>query len=199
MMQSANPEDDIRITKRKTPPYWWPDVNVLLQLILSCAIVLMVGFILRQLLVGQFVLDQSQRDLLMVLLGVILACFKDVFGYTFGSSAGQKRQGEVITESLKDKDKIIATNVSTAADVAATALSTANAAAPPKTVLVVPWWPSILTDDEREAINTAAATDPKVQSFVTAATIGRASPDDLKYLVSKGLLTQERAIAIEAI
>lgn len=104
--------------RRKTPPYWWPDINVLLQLILSVSIVLMVGFILHQLLDGKFNLEQAQRDLLMVLLGVILACFKDVFGYTFGSSAGQKRQGEVITQSLRDKDKIIADNVVATAAVA---------------------------------------------------------------------------------
>lgn len=116
-------QDDRLITRRKTAPYWWPEVNTLLQLILALAIVAMVGFILHQLLAGKFALDQSQRDLLMVLLGVILACFKDVFGYTFGSSAGQKRQGEVITKSLEDKDKIIAGNVVAAANVAAAAAS----------------------------------------------------------------------------
>lgn len=101
-------------TRRQTPPYWWPDVNALMQLFLASAIVLMVGYILYQLLTGRVSLDQAQNNLLMILFGVVLACFKDVYGYTFGSSAGQKRQGEVITKSLEDKDKIIAGNMAAA-------------------------------------------------------------------------------------
>lgn len=107
------------IIRRKTPPYWWPDVTTLMQMFLAAAIVVMVGYILMQLLDGKVSLEQAQRDLLMVLFGIILGCFKDVYGYTFGSSAGQKRQGEVITKSLEDKDKIIADNVVTTAALAA--------------------------------------------------------------------------------
>lgn len=111
--------DELTITKRKTPPYWWPDVNALMQMFLAAAIVLMVGYILHQLLEAKLTLEQAQRDLLMILFGIILGCFKDVYGYTFGSSAGQKRQGEVITKSLEDKDKIIADNVEATAALAA--------------------------------------------------------------------------------
>ena len=112
--------DDAVIARRKTPPYWWPDANVIMQIILVCSIVVMVGYILHQILEGNAKFDQAQRDLLMILLGVVLACFKDVFGYTFGSSAGQKRQGEIITQSLQDKDRIIADNVVTTAATADT-------------------------------------------------------------------------------
>ena|SRR6185369_4375146 len=116
-------DDDIRLTRRKVPPYWWPDLVGLMQLFLAVSIVLMVGFILNQLLTGRVTLDQIQNNLLMTLFGFILGCFKDVFGWAFGSSAGQKRQGEVITKSLEDKDKIIAGNVVAAANVAAAAAS----------------------------------------------------------------------------
>ena len=34
--------DDSNLTKRKTPPYWWPDVNAMMQLILAASIVFMV-------------------------------------------------------------------------------------------------------------------------------------------------------------
>ncbi len=107
--------DDLAIRKRQTPPFYWPDANVLMQMFLAVSVVVMVGYILHQLLEGKVSLEQAQRDLLMILFGIILGCFKDVYGYTFGSSAGQKRQGEVITKSLEDKDKIIASNVAAAA------------------------------------------------------------------------------------
>lgn len=137
-----NGNDDLTITKRKTPPYWWPDVNVLLQLFLTVSIVGMVGYILHQLLEGKVTFEQAQRDLLMILFGIILGCFKDVYGYTFGSSAGQKRQGEVITKSLEDKDKIIADNVVTTAALAASptvdAIKAAAIAAPPAAAVAAP-------------------------------------------------------------
>lgn len=61
---------------------------------------------------------------------------------------------------------------------------------------IVPWW-SKLVNGEAAAITAAAATDPEVMKFVTAANTGAATPEQLAYLVSKGLLTQERADAIQ--
>ncbi len=115
----ADDQNDIAIRKRQTPPFYWPDANMLMQMFLSVSIVIMVGFILHQLLTGKVELDTIQNNLLLTLFGFILGCFKDVFGYAFGSSAGQKRQGEAITASLEKKDKIIADNVVAAAAVAA--------------------------------------------------------------------------------
>lgn len=169
-MPDKSPNDDICITKRKTPPYWWPDINVVLQLILAISIVLMVAFILHQLLDGKFNLEQAQRDLLMVLLGVILACFKDVFGYTFGSSAGQKRQGEVITQSLHDKDKIIAENVVATAALAAgnpsvDALKAAAAVAPAAAAVAAPPAADIAAPPAaREAVADAMAAQAEAES-----------------------------------
>lgn len=64
--------------------------------------------------------------------------------------------------------------------------------------VVVAWW-SILTDAERAAITAAALTDPRAAAFVAASATGKASPADLDYLVTNGLLTQDRATAIAAL
>lgn len=65
----------------------------------------------------------------------------------------------------------------------------------PAPIVVVAWW-SLLTDAERAALGTS--TDPRVQAFVSASQTGRASADDLAYLVNAGLLTQDRAAAIQS-
>lgn len=130
-------DEEIRLTRRKTPPYWWPEANVLMQFFLAGVICWIVWFIISQLLSGEALkIDPSVRDLVVFIFGIVFGNFKDVFGFTFGSSAGQKRQGEVITKSLEDKDKIIADNVATTATLAAgagpsvEALKAAVAAAP---------------------------------------------------------------------
>lgn len=125
------PDEDIIITRRKTPPYWLPDANVVLQMFLAVSVVVMVGYILYQLLDGKVSLEQAQRDLLMVLFGIVLGCFKDVFGFAFGSSAGQKKQGEVITKSLENKDKILADNATATATIATAAATTAASSSSP--------------------------------------------------------------------
>lgn len=59
----------------------------------------------------------------------------------------------------------------------------------------VPWW-SKLTDTEKSAITSAASTDPHVQAIVAAMTAGASNADDLAYLVTKLLLTPDRATLI---
>lgn len=61
----------------------------------------------------------------------------------------------------------------------------------PAPVVVVSWW-SLLTDDEKAAITIATATDSRVQVFLNAAPAGRATIEDMQYLLSKNLLTKER-------
>lgn len=120
-----------KLRKRSTPPYWWPETNTMMQLFLALSIVLMVGYILTQLFGGQALkIDPSVRDLVVFIMGIVFGNFKDVYGYTFGSSAGAKKQGEAITESLKKKDEIIAsgTGAGIAAATAAAAPEAARAA-----------------------------------------------------------------------
>ena len=112
-------EDDV-IRRRQTAPYYWPDIQSVMQLFLSISAVGLVWFVVQRLLdEGGLKIDQSVRDLVVFILGIIFGCFKDVYGFTFGSSAGQKKQGEVITKSLEDKDKIIAGNAAATAAIAA--------------------------------------------------------------------------------
>ncbi len=63
-------------------------------------------------------------------------------------------------------------------------------------VPVPPWW-SRLNDAEKNAIAAAGPGDPRVAAFITASQVGAATVDDLTYIVSKGLLTQERADAVK--
>lgn len=113
---------ELSLRKRRVPPYWWPDTQSVLQLFLTAAIVWMVGFILMQLFSGGEVkIDPSARDLVMVIIGIILGAFKDVFGFTFGSSAAEKQKGDAINRSIESKDKIIARGVETTAVAAAAA------------------------------------------------------------------------------
>ncbi len=69
---------------------------------------------------------------------------------------------------------------------------------PPAAVTPVPPWWARLNDDEKNAITAAGTTDPRVGAFITASQNGAATADDLAYLVSKSLLTQERADLIKA-
>lgn len=239
LARTCNVED--RLKTRQQPPYWWPETRSLMQLFLSASIVFMVGFILYQLMKMQVKLEQDQRDLLMILFGIVLGCFKDVYSYTYGSSASARAQGEAINESLVKKDKLLADNATTAAGAATAAASAATdaavraavavaplaaaaaapaaaaAAAPPAADVAAPpaaeaavdaalndrgigvsWW-NALTDAERITLNVAAGNDKRVQKFQDEATQGKASLDDLVYLVSQNLLTKERAETLKTL
>lgn len=67
---------------------------------------------------------------------------------------------------------------------------------PPEPPPVSPWW-SRLTDAEKAAITTAASNDARIAAFVTTSSAGHGASDDLAYLVSKNLLTADRAAAIK--
>lgn len=178
---------------RQRAPYYWPELQSIMQLFLAGAIVAMVWYILQQLLSGEALkIDPSVRDLIVFIFGIVFGNFKDVYSFTFGSSASDKSKGDVINKSIETKDKIIAAGVANAAEVAATAI------APDTNLPVPPWW-ARLTDDEKNAITTAAANDPRVAAFITAAQTGAANADDLAYLVTTNppLLTQARADEIK--
>lgn len=75
-----------------------------------------------------------------------------------------------------------------------TTVGTGNGQQP--NVPIPPWW-SRLNDGEKNAITAAAPSDPRVAAFITASQVGAATPEDIAYLVSKGLLTQDRADAVK--
>lgn len=118
----------------------------------------------------------GDANTLALLAGFVMLFIKmaaDASGYQYSSSAGSDKKDET---QAKVADKLAE-----------------KVAAP----VVAPWW-SRLTDAERTAIADAAKDDPRVQLFKSTAEVGRATPDDLAYLVTKGLLTQERSTAIQS-
>ena len=111
----------------------------------------------------------------------------DAIGYQFQSSSGSDKKDDAQTAVSKAlADKVPAPAPITPPPV------------PP--AVVVAWW-GALDPAEQQALTDAAATDPKVASFIEAAKAGRATADDLAYLVSKipPLLSQDRADALKTI
>lgn len=124
--------------------------------------------------------DGNMIALLAGFVTLFLTMTKDAVGYNFTSSASQERQQQTVNE-----------NAAKAID--ALAASAPVAAAAP--VVVKAWW-WLLTSDERDAITAKAKDDTRCASFMDAAQKGSASAADLTYLVSLGLLTNDRATAI---
>lgn len=108
-----------------------------------------------------------------------------VMGYFFGSSKSSQSKDDT-------QNKIVEKLTSTAPP------GPPGPIAPvPGPAVVVAWW-SLLTDAEKAAITAAALTDARVSAFVTASAVGKASVEDLAYLVTAGLLTEGRATAIQS-
>lgn len=119
---------------KKDKPFWFPDT----QGFLSVAIIgLMAAVILILLLKDYTNLNEKVYGALLTLLGVLAACFKDVYSFFFGSSKGsEKKDDAMIASSLPPAPSGPAGTVSTittVSDTAATAPAAAVAAAPAAT------------------------------------------------------------------
>ncbi len=126
---------------------------------------------------GKATLDPGTIALLAGFVTTFILMAKSAADYQYSSSAGSDKKDETsanVQRALADKVP----------------------GAPGLAQLIIVWW-SVLTDEEKQKITTAAPADPKVMAFVTAANVGKATPEDLHYLVAQGLLTQERATVIE--
>lgn len=123
-------------------------------------------------------IDAGTFGLLASMIMLFIKMAADACGYQTQSSAGSDKKDD--------------TN-------ATVARSLADKVAPPPAKVTVAWW-GTFDAAEQAALTAAAATDPKVQTFIDAAKGGKATPEDLAYLVSKipPLLTQARADAIAA-
>ena len=128
-------------------------------------------------------IDAGTFGLLAGMIMLFIKMAADSTGYQTQSSAGSDKKDDAQTAV----SKALAEKVPSPIPVQRVTL-------PPP---VTPWW-GLLVNGEPAAITAAAATDPKVMAFITAANVGAATPDDLTYLVSKGLLTAERAAAIQS-
>src|SRR5579872_2784887 len=133
-------------------------------------------------------LDAGTAALLAGLVMLFVKMADNAVNYQYQSSSGSDKKDDAqtaVSKALADK-------------VPAPPPVLPTAPIPPP--VVVAWW-SALTPDEQSALTNAGATDPKVQSFIDAAKVGKATATDLAYLVSKmpPLLTQDRATALAAI
>lgn len=159
------------------------DVQRVLALILvgSFAIIMLV-MAMRLTFMGQ---PTDITDILKTLISSLINVVMIVLGYFFGSSKS-KEQSDTSQQKIVEK---------------LTSTQPPNGSGPvapvPAPTVVVAWW-SLLTDAERTAIDVAATTDPRVKAFADSAATGKATVEDLDYLVIKNLLTQERATAIAA-
>lgn len=161
---------------------WMSDVQRALALILvgTFALTLMM-LTIRVVIWGD---PPTLVDLIKTLISALINVVMLVLGYFYGSSKA-KEQSDSSTARVVEKLTSPPPNG-----------PVAPVPSPPAAPAIA-WW-SLLTEEEKTGITAAAATDPRVQVFAAAAAIGRATPDELAYLVSKGLLTPERATAIQA-
>jgi hypothetical protein len=161
---------------------WMSDVQRALALIIIAAISLaMLTSTVRVVVAGDTdsISDMAKTlQAAMVNMGLIALGF--FFGNTMAKLAADAGQQKIV-------DKLTSTNPPGAP----------GPVAPVSPAPVTPWW-SLLTDLEKNVISVNAKDDPRLAAFMTAATVGVANADDLAYLVSKGVLSQDRATAIQA-
>lgn len=88
-------------------PYWLPDT----QGFLAIAIILLMSIIVLVLLMGdppKF--DDKTAGAMMMVLGVLTACLKDVYAFFFGSSKGSKDKDDtmnkVVAASVPEQSKV---------------------------------------------------------------------------------------------
>lgn len=160
----------------KPRPWWAPDM----QTFLAMGIISICGAVV---FVRMFREAPPADDKILDTMITILfsTCLVTVYNYSFGSSRGSQSKDDT-------QNKI----VERLANAPIPPTPPADAAAP-----VVAWW-SLLTPAEQARITGAAANDQRVATFIGAAQAGKASEDDLGYLVSKTLLTDARAKLIAA-
>jgi hypothetical protein len=126
--------------------------------------------------------DASQIGLLAGFVTLFIKMAADAIGYQFNSSSGSDKKDE------------------TQAKVAGALADKVAPVVPPPPANGTPWW-NRMTDAERAAITAAAGVepiDPKLTAIVSGPVKMKPDPEEMSYLVSKNLLTSERAVAIQA-
>lgn len=78
-------------------PFWWPDMRGFL----AFAIVGIIAFLATMVFLRPIQMDQTQMSLASMLLGVLIASFKDVYQWAFGSSQGSDKKGDVQQDMLR--------------------------------------------------------------------------------------------------
>lgn len=124
--------------------------------------------------------SQSLTDMAKTLQAALVNMALIALGFFFGSSMA-KQASDVRQQNMMEK-----------------MTPTAPSAAIAVSAQMPPWWAK-LTDAEKNNIAAAMAADPRIETIKSAMTAGAANADDLSYLVSKNLLTQERADTIQKV
>ena len=76
-------------------PYWMPDT----QGFLAIAIIIVMATVILILLTKDYTnINDKVFGALLTLLGVLAGCFKDVYGFFFGSSSGSKNKDDAIAK-----------------------------------------------------------------------------------------------------
>lgn len=169
-----------------TPPAsqgWMSDVQRVIALLIIGLLVFASGALIVRLVISADI--NAVLDLAKIMLAAMVNMGLIALGFFFGNN-----QAKAVSDAGQQKivDKLTSTQPP----------GPPGPVAPVSPTVVVAWW-SKLTSAEQAAITAAASTDPKVASFMTAAQVGAATPDDLAYLVAKNppLLTQDRATLIQ--
>jgi len=168
-----NTTNDDAAPEREVKPWWAPDA----QGFVIGAVIIYVGVALFYRMTHPAEINDKLLDMMLTIL--FGTAFVAIINYLVGSSRSSQAKDET-------QNKVIEKLTSTAPPG-----PTGPVAPLPGPVVVTAWW-SVLTPAEQTAIE-AQAADPRVQTFIAAAKLGKATADDLTYLVGKGLLTQARA------
>ena len=156
------------------------------NIVLAAALVVYFIHILINRPAGSQPLDAGTVALLAGFITTFLLMAKSSSDYQFVSSSGSDKKDDAQTAVSKAlADKVPAPSVPVTPS-------------PSPVPGSQPWWPK-LTDAEKNVITAASTSDPRVAAFITAAQTGAANADDLAYLVTKNLLTQDRATAIATV
>jgi hypothetical protein len=75
-------------------PFWLPDT----QGFLAVAIIFLIAVVVLILLTRPPAIDERTSGVLMTIVGVLIACLKDVYSFFFGSSKGSQDKTETIAK-----------------------------------------------------------------------------------------------------
>jgi hypothetical protein len=103
-------------------PFWLPDT----QGFLATAIILLIAVVVLILILHPPVIDERTSGVLMTIVGVLIACLKDVYSFFFGSSKG----------SEKKDDALISASISPGAPSAPTSVPAGGVATAVKAMIV---------------------------------------------------------------
>jgi len=84
------------MTKEK--PFWMPDT----QGFLAIAIMILIAAVVFILLTRPPQIDERTSGVLMTIVGVLIACMKDVYAFFFGSSKGSKDKDDALTKIVTE-------------------------------------------------------------------------------------------------